>query len=83
MVLKKTETPKPKLPLQDLLFGKSFSDHMLIIDWDVKNGWYKPVIQPYGEFLISPAATGLHYGIQVKMLVGVTFIFTLYYGSFG
>ena len=44
---------------------------MLVVDWDVKNGWHKPVIQPYGDFPISPAATGLHYGIQVLQTMAI------------
>ena len=48
------------------MFGRSFSDHMLVIDWDKAHGWHDPVIEPYGDFRISPAATGLHYGIQVS-----------------
>jgi hypothetical protein len=67
LILRKTEAPKPKLPLQDLVFGKTFSDHMLVVDWDAKNGWHKPVIMPYGDLSISPASTGLHYGLQVSV----------------
>jgi hypothetical protein len=36
------------------------------VDWDAKNGWHKPVIMPYGDLSISPASTGLHYGLQVS-----------------
>ncbi len=38
---------------------------MLEVDWHEKKGWGKPRIVPYGNLSISPAATGLHYGIQV------------------
>lgn len=37
---------------------------MLEIDWDAVNGWHNPVISPFHYFSMSPAATGLHYGIQ-------------------
>lgn len=54
-----------KIPYEDLKFGKSFSDHMLEIDWDAVNGWHDPKITPYHYFSLSPAATALHYGIEV------------------
>lgn len=60
----KTKNPKVKTPLEDLIFGRTFTDHMLTIDWDNKNGWHNPVISPYGDLAISPAATALHYGIE-------------------
>eukprot|EP01035_Chromulina_nebulosa_P017741 gene17741-23338_t len=52
------------LPLDELVFGKSFSDHMLSIDWDEINGWQNPTITPYHNFSISPAATVFHYAIE-------------------
>jgi len=47
-----------------LLFGRSFTDHMLIIDWNVKTGWGAPTIQPYGPFSIEPSAIVFHYGLE-------------------
>ena len=55
---------KSKLPLENLVFGRSFSDHMLSVDWTESNGWGSPYISPYEEMRISPASTALHYGIQ-------------------
>ena len=49
---------------QKLCFGKTFTDHMLTIEWDVENGWSAPSILPYQDLKINPAATGLHYGLQ-------------------
>jgi len=39
----KVRLPKPA-PTHEYTFGKTFTDHMLTIDWDAKNGWGKPVI---------------------------------------
>jgi branched-chain amino acid aminotransferase len=64
MVITPTTSPKPKLPLDALLFGRSFTDHMLSIDWSQETGWARPQISPLQDLNISPAATGLHYGIQ-------------------
>ena len=60
----KAPTLKEKYPLKDLSFGRQFTDHMLEIDWDDENGWHNPVIKPYGDLTLSPAAPCLHYGIE-------------------
>lgn len=59
-----TTTPRDKVAYEKLVFGRTFSDHMLEIDWDEKSGWHNPIIKPYGDFQMSPAATVLHYGIE-------------------
>lgn len=55
---------KPKPENKDLVFGKTFTDHMLEIDWTVEKGWHSPVIKPYENFSMSPAVSSLHYGMQ-------------------
>ncbi|HWR09787.1 branched-chain amino acid aminotransferase [Sporomusa sp.] len=51
------------LPADDKLgFGKIFTDHMFVMDYQSGKGWYNPRIVPYGDFGISPAAMVLHYG---------------------
>mmetsp|Transcript_26621 Transcript_26621/g.58595 ORF Transcript_26621/g.58595 Transcript_26621/m.58595 type:complete len:386 (-) Transcript_26621:4-1161(-) len=60
----KTEKLKEHTPLKDLKFGRTFTDHMLEVDWNFKTGWSNPRIVPFGDMLLSPAATGLHYGLQ-------------------
>ena len=47
---------------EDLLFGRTFTDHMLTVEWDQQNGWNPPKILPYQDLKINPAATSLHYG---------------------
>jgi branched-chain amino acid aminotransferase len=59
-------SPQDKLPYEELKFGRSFTDHMLEIDWDAVHGWQNPVISPYHYFSMSPASTALHYGIEVR-----------------
>lgn len=44
-----------------LTFGETFSDHMLTIDYNGGN-WHKPIVEPYGEVTMSPAAKIMHYG---------------------
>jgi branched-chain amino acid aminotransferase len=49
------------LNLENLPFGKFFSDHMLEADYE--NGEWKNVeIKPYQPLLLSPSVAALHYG---------------------
>lgn len=47
---------------EDLVFGTTLSDHMLMVEWDTKTEWGPPKIVPYQDLSISPAASCLHYG---------------------
>jgi hypothetical protein len=47
---------------EDLQFGTTLSDHMLMIEWNKENGWDAPKIVPYQDLHLSPAALCLHYG---------------------
>jgi branched-chain amino acid aminotransferase len=42
-------------------FGSTFSDHMLVADWEAGN-WKQPQIVPFGPISFSPALTPFHYG---------------------
>ena len=55
---------KPKVK-KDYIFGKTFTDHMLSIDYSKEAGWHKPEIIPYGKISLETSATVLHYGISV------------------
>mmetsp|Transcript_30321 Transcript_30321/g.34889 ORF Transcript_30321/g.34889 Transcript_30321/m.34889 type:complete len:394 (+) Transcript_30321:212-1393(+) len=48
---------------EDLQFGKTLSDHMLMIEWDKENQWKDPKIVPYQNLTISPAASCINYGL--------------------
>ena len=49
------------IDFENLTFGNTFTDHMLICDY--KQGVLeKPVIKPYEPFLIDPSAKVFHYG---------------------
>jgi branched-chain amino acid aminotransferase len=58
----KTQAPKVHPPESELGFGKFFSDHMFVIDFDQQNSWHDARIVPYGPFQIDPAASVFHYG---------------------
>lgn len=53
---------------EDLVFGTTMSDHMLTVEWDLKNGWSAPKIIPYQNLSISPAASSLHYGKWIRSM---------------
>lgn len=61
-----TKNPKSKPKDESNLgFGKIFTDHMFIMDYDTGMGWHDARIVPYGNIELSPAAMCLHYGQEV------------------
>lgn len=52
--------------LQNPGFGTTFTDHMVVIDFDAeKGGWHKAVIGPRGPISLDPAAAVLHYAQEI------------------
>ena len=61
--IEKTEHPKQKYTDESKLsFGKLFTDHMLLMEYDAQNGWHNLRIKPFEDFKLSPACAVLHYG---------------------
>ncbi len=61
-----TKNPKEKPTDESKLgFGKIFSDHMFVMNYDEGQGWHDPRIVPYGSVELMPAAMCLHYGQEV------------------
>ncbi len=56
---------KTKPDPNTLKFGKVFTDHMFISDYDIANGWHNDRIVPYEPLTLDPAATIFHYGQSV------------------
>uniref|UniRef100_A0AAY4D4X2 Branched-chain-amino-acid aminotransferase n=2 Tax=Denticeps clupeoides TaxID=299321 RepID=A0AAY4D4X2_9TELE len=56
---------KPKPDPASLLFGKQFTDHMLTVNWSEKGGWQAPQIKPFQNLSLHPAASALHYSIEL------------------
>ena len=61
----RNENPKVKPEAATLGFGKYFTDHMFIMDYDTEKGWHDARIVPFGKFEIHPASTALHYGSEI------------------
>lgn len=54
---------KQKPDYTKLGFGKYFTDHMLVWEYDAsKGGWQEQEIIPYEDFKLDPATCSLHYG---------------------
>ncbi|MDE7080007.1 MAG: branched-chain amino acid aminotransferase [Clostridia bacterium] len=51
---------KQKPDFSKLGFGKYFTDHMLVMDYE-NGAWKEPEIVPYAPFQIAPATNILHY----------------------
>ena len=60
-----SENRKPKPPVEELGFGKFFTDHMFIMDYYKDKGWTDARIVPFGDISMSPAAMVLHYGQEI------------------
>jgi branched-chain amino acid aminotransferase len=50
--------------LENIKFGRTFSDHMFVMDF-VDGAWRDPVIVPFADLELSPAALVLHYGQSI------------------
>jgi branched-chain amino acid aminotransferase len=56
--------PRPKSE-SELGFGKYFTDHMFLLDYEKGQGWINPRIVPYGPLSLDPSAMVLHYGQEI------------------
>ncbi|MEJ5928911.1 branched-chain amino acid aminotransferase [Corynebacterium sp. H128] len=62
----KNPNPTPQEKIDEVLanpgFGKTFTDHMVTIDWNESEGWHNAAVLPYGSLPMDPATTVFHYG---------------------
>ena len=49
----------------ELGFGKFFTNHMFIMDYEAGHGWQNPRIVPFSNISLHPASTVLHYGSEI------------------
>ena len=64
--IERTTSPKAKPADESALgFGKTFTDHMFIMEYDEGQGWHDARIVPFGDISLSPAAMVFHYGQEV------------------
>ncbi len=60
----KTTAPKEK-QTKNLGFGKVFTDHMFVMDYERGKGWSNARIVPFENLSLHPAATVFHYGAEI------------------
>ena len=65
LTIEKTKEPKEMPAESELGFGKFFTDHRLIVEWEASKGWYDAKIVPFGRISLHPASTVLHYGAEI------------------
>ena len=56
-----TSNKRQKPDFSNLGFGRYFTDHMFVMEYDVGKGWHSYRIEPHAPFLIEPASAVLHY----------------------
>jgi len=61
------ESQKKVIPTDEdkLGFGRHFSDHMFMMNYNPDQGWHDARIVPFGPLTLSPASMVLHYGQEV------------------
>ncbi len=68
MDIKVTLTTAPKAKPADeskLGFGKVFTDHMFMMEYEEGKGWMNPRIEPYHKLSIDPSSSVLHYAQEI------------------
>ena len=61
----RSSTLKPKPDPKTLVFGKTFTDHMFLMDYDAGQGWHDGRIVPYAPLALDPSAMVFHYAQEV------------------
>lgn len=56
---------KPKPDPDTLVFGRTFTDHMFIMDYTAGQGWHDGRIVPYAPISLEPSAMVFHYAQEV------------------
>ena len=63
--IQRAETLKEKPDPKTLKFGKVFTDHMFLLNYDAGQGWHDGRIVPYGDLNLAPSAMVFHYAQEV------------------
>ena len=46
-------------------FGKYFTDHMVVADWNAESGWSDAILKGYEPLTLDPASMVFHYGQEI------------------
>ena len=58
-------TRKPLPDPDTLQFGKVFTDHMFLMNYDAGQGWHDPRVVPYGPLSMEPSCMVFHYAQEI------------------
>ena len=61
----KTAAPKAKPDPKTLKFGKVFTDHMFLLNYEVGKGWHNARVVPYAPLEMEPSSMVFHYAQEV------------------
>ncbi len=61
----RTKTPKTKPDYDHLGFGRYFTDHMFLMNYDEGKGWHDARIVPYAPFELDPSCMVFHYAQEM------------------
>ncbi len=61
----RTATPKTKPDYDHLGFGRYFTDHMFLMNYDEGKGWHDARIVPYAPFELDPSCMVFHYAQEM------------------
>ncbi|MBU2525134.1 MAG: branched-chain amino acid aminotransferase [Bacteroidetes bacterium] len=63
-ITKANNSRREEVDFDNLVFGKVFTDHMFVCDYE-NGSWQTPQIVPYGPISLEPSAKVFHYGQAV------------------
>ena len=62
--LREDKREKPQ-DMSKVKFGKTFSDHMFLMNYDSKNGWHDARVVPHAPIPMDPGAMVFHYAQEI------------------
>ena len=57
--------PKPLPDPDTLVFGRTFTDHMFLMNYDAGQGWHDPRVEPYGPLPFELSCMVFHYAQEI------------------
>ena len=61
----RTTAPKPLPDPDKLVFGRTFTDHMFLMNYDAGQGWHDPRVVPYGPLPFELSCMVFHYAQEI------------------
>jgi len=65
ITIRRSDKLKQRPDDSNLGFGSIFTDHMFNMDYNPKDGWHNPRIEPYSSITMDPATMVLHYAQSI------------------